>query len=118
MLNLLHRVMRRRRPRAATPAGHAPAPSGRVSPLAPVPYRRRPVRGGHPGYVVNYGPGYRRVVLFQKKHWRALVGLLKPVTCPTCRQRTRQVAEAEHARRCLGCQTVFAEGRVIQGPAW
>lgn len=52
----------------------------------------------------------------QKKHRRAMQGLLLPVRCPMCREYTRQrPAKAKGLRRCLSCGSQFTRGDSRRG---
>lgn len=54
----------------------------------------------------------------QKKYRRAIQGLLKPIRCPHCRVKTRQVrVRKPWARKCLACRQLITGTKVVQSPA-
>lgn len=55
----------------------------------------------------------------QKKEWRALVGLLRPIRCPKCRAYTEQVKVDSERRGCVACDSIFTRAqsrRAFKGP--
>lgn len=55
----------------------------------------------------------------QKKEWRALVGLLRPIRCPKCRTYTEQVKVNGINRGCVACESIFTRAqsrRALKGP--